>query len=129
MSASVGGEGPDPNLTPLLDLVLQLIMFFMITVNFVRLDQFDDSIKLPVATSAVPIDSTAEDHVFLNLDAKGNLVGLLSNMSLDTPEKIKVHLIQEKANLERSARARGKTGEIKILIILRADKACKYGDV
>ena len=54
MSASVGSEGADPNLTPLLDLVLQLIMFFMITVNFVRTDQFDDAIKLPVATSAMP---------------------------------------------------------------------------
>ena len=40
MSASVD-ETLDVNLTPLLDLVLQLIMFFMITVNFVRVDQFD----------------------------------------------------------------------------------------
>jgi len=37
--------------------------------------------------------------------------------------------MQEKANLERSARARGKGGEVKVFIILRADKACKYGDV
>ncbi len=129
MAASVGSEGADPNLTPLLDLVLQLIMFFMITINFVRVDQFDDSIKLPVATSAMAIDSSAEDWVFLNLDAGGKLVGTLSGFVLDTPEKIKVHLMQEKANLERAARARGKTGEAKIVIILRADKNCKYGDV
>src|SRR5438270_13113289 len=108
MSASVGSEGADPNLTPLLDLVLQLIMFFMITVNFVRVDQFDDAIKLPVATSAVAMDSSAEDLVFLNLDSTGKLVGTLSTLPLDTPEKIKVHLMQEKANLERSAKARGK---------------------
>jgi biopolymer transport protein ExbD len=128
MSASVGSEGTDPNLTPLLDLVLQLIMFFMITINFVRADQFDDAIKLPVATSAVAMDSSAEDLVFLNLDASGKLVGTLGNFVLDTPEKIKVHLMQEKANLERSAKARGK-GEVKIFVILRADKSCKYGDV
>ena len=36
MSASAEGNETDPNLTPLLDVVLQLIMFFMITVNFVR---------------------------------------------------------------------------------------------
>jgi biopolymer transport protein ExbD len=129
MSASVGSEGSDPNLTPLLDLVLQLIMFFMITVNFVRVDQFDDSIQLPVAQSAVAIDSAAEDWIFLNLGADGKLKGVLSTFVLDTPEKIKVHLMQEKTNLERSARARGKTGDIKIVIILRADKNCKYGDV
>jgi biopolymer transport protein ExbD len=129
MAASVGSEGADPNLTPLLDLVLQLIMFFMITVNFVRADQFDDSIKLPTAASAQPMDAAAEDLIFLNLNSKGELVGTLTNFALDTPQKIKVFLIGEKANLERAARARGKTGELKIYIILRADKNCKYGDV
>jgi biopolymer transport protein ExbD len=129
MAASVGSEGADPNLTPLLDLVLQLIMFFMITVNFVRVDQFDDAIHLPIATSATTMDTTAEDWIFLNLDANGKLVGMLSTFVLDTPQKIKVHLMQEKANLETAARARGKKGDPKVFIILRADKDCKYEDV
>ena len=129
MSASVDSEGLDINLTPLLDLVLQLIMFFMITINFVRVDKFDTSIDLPMATQAVPLDSTAEDWVFLNLDANGKLVGTLSTFTLDTPEKLKVHLMREKESLERTARNRGKAGEIKIVVILRADKNCKYTDV
>jgi len=123
------GEAGEHVARLVLHLVLQLIMFFMITVNFVRVDQFDDSIKLPVATSAMAMDASAEELVFLNLDSSGKLVGTLGNFVLDTPEKIKVHLILEKNNLERSAKARGKVGEIKIYIILRADKACKYGDV
>lgn len=129
MSASAGSEGSDPNLTPLLDLVLQLIMFFMITVNFVRVDQFDDAISLPVAAAAVPLDNAAEEWIFLNLDGNGKLVGTLSTFILDTPEKIKLHLSTEKTSLERAARARGKTGEIKIVVILRADKSCRYSDV
>jgi biopolymer transport protein ExbD len=129
MAASAGSEGADPNLTPLLDLVLQLIMFFMITVNFVRVDQFDDSIRLPVASSAVPLDRTAEDWIFLNLDTNGKLVGTLSSFTLDTPEKIKLHLTREKETIERNARAQGKTGDIKIVIVLRADKDCRYNDV
>ena len=129
MSASADSEGADPNLVPLLDLVLQLIMFFMITVNFVRVDQFDDSIHLPVATSAMQIDKSAEEWIFLNLNKKGELVGVLSTFVLDTSEKIKVHLMQEKSSLERAARSRGKTGDIKIVVILRADKECKYADV
>src|SRR5437870_2318365 len=128
MSASVGSEGLDVNLTPLLDLVLQLIMFFLITVNFVRVDQFDDSISLPLASQAVPIES-AEDLIFLNLNGGGQLVGTLSTFALDTPEKLKVHLMREKDSLERAGRAKGKVGEIKIVIILRADKNCKYEDV
>ena len=129
MSASVGSEGSDPNLTPLLDLVLQLIMFFMITVNFVRVDQFDDAIALPVASSAIPIDNTAEEWIFLNLDRSGKLVGALSTFILDTPEKVKVHLMREKDSLERAARARGKTGDPKVVVILRADRNCRYRDV
>jgi biopolymer transport protein ExbD len=127
--AAAVDEGCDVNLTPLLDLVLQLIMFFMITVNFVRVDQFDDTIKLPVATQATPLDNSAEDWIFLNLNGNGQLVGTLSTFVLDTPEKLKVHLIREKEGLERAARSRGKTGDIKIVVILRADKNCKYTDV
>ncbi len=101
----------------------------MITVNFVRTEQFDDAIDLPLASQAVPLDNTAEDWIFLNLDGNGKLVGTLTTFTLDTPEKLKVHLMREKESLERAARNRGKTGEVKIVIILRADKNCKYTDV
>ena len=40
----------EPNLVPLLDLVFQLIMFFMVCVNFVS-QQVNEDIKLPVAQS------------------------------------------------------------------------------
>lgn len=129
MAASAGGDQVDINLTPLLDLVLQLIMFFMITVNFVQVEQFDERVTLPVAQSAVPLDSTAQDYVFLNLDSKGQLVGSLDNLALDTPEKLKAHLVREKESLERIARAKGKKGDIKIVIVLRADKDCRYREV
>lgn len=129
MSASVDSEDIDINLTPLLDLVLQLIMFFMITVNFVKADQFDESVTLPVAQSAVPLEATAEKWVFLNLDAKGKLVGTLGNMSLDTPEKIKAYLVREKEGLEREARAGGQKGELKLVVVLRADQNCRYREV
>jgi len=127
MAAAVS-EDQEINLTPLLDLVLQLIMFFMITVNFVRIDQINEDIALPVAQSAVPLDQTAEDYVFLNLNKDGRLVGTGAD-ALDTPEKIKNHLNSEKLNFERVARARGKSGEVKIMVVLRAHKDAKYGDV
>lgn len=126
MSASVGSDDVDVNLTPLLDLVLQLIMFFMITVNFVRADQFSDEISLPVAAAATPLDKSAEEFVFLNLDAQGKLVGTLSNFALDTPEKLKAHLMQEKRNMEIVGRVKGST---KIVVVLRADQNTRYGDV
>jgi biopolymer transport protein ExbD len=124
---AAGSDSADINLTPLLDLVLQLIMFFMITVNFVRVDQINEEIALPIAQSAVPLDQTAEDYVFLNLNKEGKLVG--SADDLDTPEKIKNHLNREKESLERLARAKGKTGEVKIIVVLRAHKEARYRDV
>jgi biopolymer transport protein ExbD len=130
MSASIdSADAADPNLVPLLDVVLQLIMFFMITVNFVRVDQFDDTIDLPVAQMAVPLDKTAEEFIFLNLDGDGKLVGALSSFALDTPGKLRQYLINEKTTLERIARERGKTGEVKVAIVLRADGDCRYGDI
>jgi biopolymer transport protein ExbD len=129
MAGSVASDEIDINLTPLLDLVLQLIMFFIITVNFVRVDQFDDSVKLPVAQSAVPLEPTAEKWVFLNLDNKGKLVGTLSNMALDTPEKIKAYLVQQRETFEGQASAAGKKNELKMVVVLRADKETRYREI
>ena len=128
MSGNVGGDACDVNLTPLLDLVLQLIMFFMITVNFVRVDQFDDAIKLPVASNSTPLDNKAEEYIFLNLNRAGELVGSLANLTLDTPGKLKVHLSREKENLELAAKGRGNKGP-KVVVVLRADQNVRYSKV
>jgi biopolymer transport protein ExbD len=63
----------EPNLTPLLDLVMQLVMFFMIVANFVT-EQLNQSIQLPEATTAVPIDREVQNIVVLNVDADGSLL-------------------------------------------------------
>lgn len=64
---SHGGDdnSAEPDLTPLLDLVLQLLMFFIINVNFVS-EQVNPDIKLPQSESARPIDKPAEKDIFLN---------------------------------------------------------------
>ena len=118
----------EPNLTPLLDVVLQLIMFFLITVNFIRVDQLNEDIKLPVAQAAVPLDRTAEDWVFLNLDKYGHLAGI-GTKDLDTPEKLKAHLMRERDALERANREKGKTGDTRVVVVLRGDKDARYKDI
>ena len=77
MSHGHAGEGSkaDPNLTPLLDLVLQLLMFFMMCVNFVT-RQVSKDIVLPVAQSARPMDKSFSEVLFLNMDEKGQLLRL-----------------------------------------------------
>ncbi len=45
----------EPNLTPLLDVVFQLITFFMLVINFSS-ENYDQRVRLPVAESARPMD-------------------------------------------------------------------------
>src|SRR5215207_2884053 len=78
MSASMSSEmKAEPNLTPLLDVVFQLITFFMLVINFSN-ENYDQRVRLPVAGSARPIEegekSALEDRLVLNIDRQGHLL-------------------------------------------------------
>ena len=63
-----------PNLTPLLDVVLQLITFFMMLVHFgTRLEGADRAVRLPVAPAALPGSDLTFDRLPVALDARGGL--------------------------------------------------------
>jgi biopolymer transport protein ExbD len=121
------GSDDDPNLVPLLDLVFQLIMFFMITVNFVRVDQINEDITLPIAQAAVPMEKSAEEFIFLNIDRNGKLVGTLED--LNGGRKLEAYLKGKMDELERQARVKGEQGEPKVVLVLRADRDARYKDI
>src|SRR5262245_64366092 len=83
MHGSGGQSEADPNLTPLLDVVLQLIMFFMITVNFVR--ELTLEVRLPEAESLVPKNKDDDERelsarkidkwIYINVDKNGKIMG------------------------------------------------------
>lgn len=62
-------DNVDPDLTPLLDLVMQLLMFFIVNVNFVS-EQVSPDIQLPRSESARPIDKADPAALFLNQKVK-----------------------------------------------------------
>jgi len=63
----------EPNLTPILDMVFQLITFFMLVINF-KSAALDLSLKLPVVGSARPVDTKGQEElVILNIDKQGEL--------------------------------------------------------
>jgi len=66
-------EKCEPNLIPMLDLVLQLIMFFMLVTNFIA-DDLNESVKLPHALQARPIDKNEDYIIPLNVDRFGRLL-------------------------------------------------------
>ena len=127
---SHGGSGGDvsavPNLTPLLDLVLQLLMFFMMCVNFVS-DQFVDGIHLPVAQTARPMDTAGGDNyvLFLNMKTSGDLIVPGMEMPLTTKGDVSFYLKQAYADDERAEKNRAS----KRSIVIRADAATDYEKV
>jgi biopolymer transport protein ExbD len=63
----------EPNLTPLLDMVFQLITFFMLVINF-KSAEMDLSLKLPVVGSARPVETHGQRGLLvLNINNVGDL--------------------------------------------------------
>jgi biopolymer transport protein ExbD len=122
-----GSRETEVNLTPLLDMVLQLIMFFMITVNFVRVEQLTEDIALPVAQTAALMEKTDDEWLFVNIDKDGKLVGTLHD--LNGGRKLEEYLKNRMIELERKARILGQKGEPKVVLVLRADQNCRYKDI
>ena len=72
MSAQLS-EGAEPDLTPLLDMVFQLITFFMLVVNF-KGAALDTSLQLPVLGSARPLEWKGDrEPLMLNVDNQGRV--------------------------------------------------------
>src|SRR4029077_6538429 len=111
----------EPNLVPLLDLVLQMLMFFIITVNFVS-NQVNENIKLPVAQTAQPMKKDIIDVLYLNINAKGQLEVIGKDLPLTDLSQVKAYLRTEYRNREVIAGA----GKVKTSVIIRADRNAEY---
>src|SRR5262249_15021543 len=65
----------NPNLTPLLDVVLQLITFFMMLVHFgTKIEGASRAVRLPRAPAALPGHDLTLDRLVVALDEKGRLL-------------------------------------------------------
>jgi biopolymer transport protein ExbD len=122
---SHGGGGNDevvePSLTPLLDLVLQLLMFFLIVANFIE-EQNNKDILLPEATTAVPIEPQAVDVLPLNVDQEGKLV-LAENEAISSDQQI-TRFLTDKYNEFKSDR--GEKGAKDIAVVVRGDARADF---
>jgi biopolymer transport protein ExbD len=68
---SRSSEEPEINLTSLIDVVLLLLIFFMVSTSFVR--EAEINISLPEA-SAAPVDPPAGDVLEIGITATGNFL-------------------------------------------------------
>jgi biopolymer transport protein ExbD len=121
-----GSKDAEPNLVPLLDLVLQLVMFFMVVTNFV-MEQVNEQIKLPMATASKPLDKSSERTVYLNVDKEGQVqlspLDRIGNESVLTNAKqvetyMKRRYEQDQQSMKPEERGKGP----KLRVVIRADE-------
>jgi biopolymer transport protein ExbD len=69
------GGMDEPNLVPLLDLILQLVMFFMAITSFAK-ENISEAVRLPYAQAAKPVDDEElrnNEVIYLNVEENGDM--------------------------------------------------------
>lgn len=114
----------DMNLTPMLDLVFQLITFFMLVTNF-KGASMDLSLKLPVLGSARPLDYQGKlEPLLINLNSNGKIRSQGSNHEIEPFIKREARFV--KMQLEAAGEKFKEGGELPVPVIVRADKDVKF---
>lgn len=128
MSASQG-ESAEPDLTPMLDMVFQLITFFMLVLN-VKAASMDLELKLPVVGSAKPVkDGGAEELMVLNINKDGVLKAF--GQTIGNDEKVIEQFITHEANntiatLQKKQPNIKKGDELPAHVVVRVDKGTPF---
>ncbi len=130
-----GGEGAscEPNMTPLLDLVLQILMFFIVTVNFVQAEDAGN-VDLPDSQMARPLPTTgAKDPIFLNLlyDEKKGKHEIILPLQLDSSGHALPSMQQADARIymRKLYADLSRTGPVSNPVVIRAHKSAEYNEV
>jgi biopolymer transport protein ExbD len=113
-----------PNLTPILDMVFQLITFFMLVINF-KSAALDLNLKLPVVGSARPVDTKGQTELLiLNIDSKGNLNVYGRTMPVEGYIANEAQVSLMTARLRKPDLKLG--DELPTTVVVRADKATPF---
>ncbi|MDG3002493.1 ExbD/TolR family protein [Paludisphaera mucosa] len=150
MSRSSPSHALNPNLTPLLDLVLQLITFFMMLIHFGnQIEGETRAVRLPVAPAALPGVDLALDRLAAAIDARGSLLADGQVLQGDAASawwrrqadarRSGLELLQTTPAAD-AARSDVPTlrlqfngpdpgGELPTVVVLRADREASYGAV
>ncbi len=108
------------DLTPMLDMVFQLITFFMLVSNF-KAAAIDMSLKLPVVGSARPVETKGQEKfLMLNIDKAGDLK--VYGVSKDIPN----YIAGEAFGVRRANPELGPKDELPVTVVIRADRATPF---
>lgn len=129
MSEVPGGDSDaSPNLTPMLDMVFQLITFFMLVINF-KAASLDLDLKLPVVGSARPVDTNGQtDLLVLNIAKDGNLRVYQQNRDIESYVAGEAQVSRLAAKRTMSDEEIDKNG-LGTTVVIRADKETRFRDL
>jgi biopolymer transport protein ExbD len=111
----------EPNLTPILDMVFQLITFFMLVINF-RATDFNKEVELPVVGASAPADEEMQgDMLVLNITNDGTVI------ARGKPQlSLKNFLINELKGFEITSKKSEADELNSVTVVVRADKDLTY---
>ncbi|MCL4191334.1 MAG: biopolymer transporter ExbD [Thermoguttaceae bacterium] len=109
------------DMTPMIDVTFQLIIFFMLAISFAEADQ-DQRIKLPLSELAKPPEGQLETPLTLQLTDQRTIIFGAQEVTLD---RLKPLLEVEWELLSR----RRKTEPRDATIVLRGDRDAPVGEV
>lgn len=107
--------------TPMIDMVFQLIAFFMVLINFSEADQ-NERISLPSSELARPNEGKNDYPITLHITRDGSII--IGGDEVMTPAGLRPYLSKERAALELKNQAPGYA-----TMIIRGDADAKTGIV
>lgn len=120
-------DSAEPNLVPMLDLVFQLITFFMLVVNF-KTAVTDFNVKLPVLGSAVPLDwSGPFEPLVLNVDTTGQVFAYGNPIDVEKYVSTEARLLKDRLRGEEKEKA--DKGELPVPVIVRGDRDVPFTEL
>ena len=124
----------EPDMTPMIDIVFQLLTFFMVAINFEN-TKADERVKLPIDALAKPPETKLDNELLLNVGfhrtQDGNILGdpIIFYNGANVPlEKMPFHLDLE-AKAFKSKAANPERALEEVAVNIRADAAVPTGFV
>jgi biopolymer transport protein ExbD len=108
------------DMTPMIDLVFLLIVFFTLVLNFASADQ-NERVKLPISELAQPPDLPPTEPITLHVLSNGNVIYNGNEHSLPELKKPIEHQLRFLKHMNIPLE--------KVTVIVRADAQCKSGQV
>lgn len=113
------------DMTPMIDMVFQLIAFFMVLINFSEVEQ-DQRVNLPLSELAKPPEVAYEKPITLQMTKDEGIIVNAGGADLLTIDELKIVLKRE-AEIIRAAGDDVRLSDV--TVIVRADKNARTGMV